>query len=540
MKTLEVRKLSSLANVFEDKIYGKALYKADTLKGQEFCFQIAFRGEKKTYTFEIESSFGKNVKVGIIGYVPSELPSYGRRDDNYLRTEAGMFGDPIFPLEENKITAEQKWQTLFISIDIPKDFEAGEYPVSFMIYDNGKKIRTLKFDLTVHNYILPKQDIAVTEWFHSDCISDFHKVEVFSKEHFDIIEKYIKTATSHAVNMILVPVLTPPLDTAVGGERTTVQLVDITYENGKYEFDFSKLKIFIDICKRCGVEYYEINHMFTQWGAKFAPKVVANVDGEYKKIFGWETDAMSQEYVSFLQELIPRIIKIFEECGIKRSAVYFHISDEPSAEHLENYRKASAILTPLIEGCKQIDALSNYEFYEQKTVKTPVVSTNHVEKFIENGVKDIWCYYCCAETVDVANRFFSMPSHRNRILGVQLYKHGMIGFLHWGYNFYNTRYSIEKIDPYKITDAGKAFPSGDSFCVYPYKDGAIPSFRFKVFKNAIEDARLLKLTESKIGREATLALIERVAKMNITFKSYPKTDEFFFELYKEIFKVLEA
>ena len=41
-------------------------------------------------------------------------------------------------------------------------------------------------------------------------------------------------ATDHGINMILIPVLTPPLDTAEGGERTTVQLVDITYENGKF------------------------------------------------------------------------------------------------------------------------------------------------------------------------------------------------------------------------------------------------------------------------------------------------------------------
>ena len=539
MRALEVRKLSSLANIFENKIYGKALDKADTLKGQEFCFQIAFRGEKKEYTFEIESAFGEHLNVGIIGYVPSEMPSYGGCGDNYLRQKAGMFGDPIFPLEEKKITADKKWQTLFVSIDIPNDFEAGEYPISVLIYDNGKKIRELKFDLTVHSYVLPKQELILTEWFYCDCIADFHKVDAFSKEHWELIEKYIKTATSHGVNMILTPILTPPLDTVVGGERTTTQLVDITYENEKYTFEFSKLNKFIEICKRCGVEYYEINHMFTQWGAKFAPKVMAASDGKYKKIFGWETDATSSEYVLFLQALIPEIIKAFEQNEIKKERLFFHVSDEPSQEHLESYKKASAILKPLIEGCKQIDALSNYEFYEQKMVKTPVVATDHIEPFLKNKVSDLWCYYCCAETVDVANRFFSMPSHRNRIIGVQMYKHDIVGFLHWGYNFYNTQFSKAKINPYEVTDAGKAFPSGDAFCVYPYKNGVIPSFRLKVFKNAIEDIRLLKLVESKIGKKEALALIERVAKMDITFRSYPKTNEFFDQLYKEIFKVLD-
>ncbi|MES9143981.1 glycoside hydrolase domain-containing protein, partial [Cutibacterium acnes] len=75
---------------------------------------------------------------------------------------------------------------------------------------------------------------------------------------------------------------TPPLDTKVGGERPTVQLVGVNVTNGKYSFDFSKLKRFVDMCLGLGVEYFEMSHLFTQWGAAFAPKVIATVDGVEK------------------------------------------------------------------------------------------------------------------------------------------------------------------------------------------------------------------------------------------------------------------
>jgi hypothetical protein len=279
--------------------------------------------------------------------------------------------------------------------------------------------------------------------------------------------------------------------------------------------------------------------MFTQWGAKCTPKVMATVDGEYKKLFGWETSATSDEYAEFLRALVPAIIDVLLKKGLAKKQIFFHVSDEPGRDCLEDYKKAADILSPLIDGCNQIDALSNYEFYQQRIVKTPVVATNHIETFLENNVPNLWCYYCCAQTRDVANRFFSMPSHRNRIIGVQMYKHNIVGFLHWGYNFYNLQFSKGKINPYEITDAGKAFPSGDSFCVYPYKDDVIPAFRLKVFKNAIEDMRLLKLAESKVGREKTLSIIEEVAKMDITFKKYPKTNEFFDDLYKRVLFEIE-
>lgn len=67
------------------------------------------------------------------------------------------------------------------------------------------------------------------------------------------------------INVLLTPVFTPPLDTAVGGERPTVQLVDITLENGNYTFGFDRLKRFCRMAKRCGIKELEIAHLFTQW-----------------------------------------------------------------------------------------------------------------------------------------------------------------------------------------------------------------------------------------------------------------------------------
>ena len=86
--------------------------------------------------------------------------------------------------------------------------------------------------------------------------------------------------------MLLTPVFTPPLYTAVGGERPTVQLVKVIKENNKYSFDFENFRRYINLCLNCGIEAFEISHFFTQWGAKHAPKIVATVNGKEKQIFG--------------------------------------------------------------------------------------------------------------------------------------------------------------------------------------------------------------------------------------------------------------
>ncbi len=539
MMDIKVITLSSLAKVYEDKIYGEPIDKISTAKNKEIDIQLALLGTGE-YSFEINTTL-EGVSAHRVGLVPVEMPTYEScmDDPNYQRLEKGLFPDPLFPITDGKITLEKgKYASMWLQI--PPQGRAGEHSLEVKFYQNGALCASASAGVRVYNVELPEKELKFTQWFHNDCIASVHGVEVFSEEHWALIEKYISLASSHGMNMLLTPVLTPPLDTEVGGERPTVQLVDITKTENGYEFDTSRLKRYVNIATGCGIKYFEINHFFTQWGAEHAPKVVAKIDGEEKKIFGWETDALSSEYVEFLGALVPVIIDTLNGLGISKDRIFFHISDEPSEAQLEQYSKVSAILTPLIEGCNQIDALSKIQFYHAGVVKTPVVGTSDLEPFFEDGVKDLWCYYCCAQARDVANRFMAMPSERNRIIGVQMYLHDIVGFLHWGYNFYYTQFSkCKELDPYKETQAGGAFPSGDSFSVYPYGDGVIPSLRLKVFRDALDDIRLLSLAKSRLGGEAVREIVRRLAKMDITFKKYPLDESFFHLLTKELYERLE-
>ena len=141
----------------------------------------------------------------------------------------------------------------------------------------------------------------------------------------------------------------------------------------------------------------------------------------------------------------------------------------------------------------------------------------------------------------VSNRFFSMPLARTRILGVQLYKFKIQGFLQWGYNFYNTQYSLEHINPYAVTDAGGAFPSGDAFVVYPGKNGkAEESLRLMAMDQAMTDLRALQKLESLAGRDFVMQLIEGELAQPITFKVYPKSAEYLIRLRNRVNEEIAA
>jgi hypothetical protein len=171
-------------------------------------------------------------------------------------------------------------------------------------------------------------------------------------------------------------------------------------------------------------------------------------------------------------------------------------------------------------------------------VSDPVPANDHIDKFL--GKKDdLWTYYCSAQCGHcVSNRFFCNESLRTRVIGYQLYKYNITGFLHWGYNFYYTRYSKRKIDPYVITDGDAFAPAGDAFSVYPAPDNKpYRSLRLVAFKEALDDLSALTLAEERCGREAVLSVVDSEGEM--TFASYPRESGFILDMRETINRMIE-
>lgn len=495
-------------------------------RNEVMSFQAAYTlkaGTRDYVNVEVVSPIARYVRVRSVRHVPVRFAAFAEDGDNYLRTAPGLYPDLLTEIRPHALRAyENQWDSLWVDVAPDADAPAGIFPVEIRLTDDKGEVaasRTARVEIL--DASLPKQTLIHTKWFHSDCLMNYYHVEAFSEEYWRIVENFVRAAVQRGINMILMPVHTPPLDTREGTERPTVQLVDVYLDHGAYRFGFDNLRRWVEMCKRAGVEYYEIAHLYTQWGARYTPKIVAHVDGELKRIFGWDVSATSEEYRAFLNAYIPALLAEFKTLGIDEKC-YFHISDEPSAEHLSEYLAAKQQVVSLLKGYHIMDALSDFDFYKAGVVEKPIPSNNHIEPFLEAKVPGLWTYYCISQHKDVSNMFMSMPSARNRILGVQLYKYQIEGFLQWGYNFYNSQYSDYPVNPYEITDGDGFSPAGDCFQVYPGADGQPEeSIRMMVTAEAMYDMRAFEMLESLAGRDAVMALIEDHLSEEITFKKYP-------------------
>lgn len=536
---MELFVLNSLEKVFSDEKPVISETKIiSMLKNEKMSFQVAFCPETDgKITVSLCGVLSEISKIYLVKDIPVGNACFDDADDFYLRKTSGMYPDYLLPADGEISVEKGKWYSLWIEIK-GNGIITGKNTLTVDI--SGDITAQTQAEVEIIDAGLLKQEIIYTNWYHSDCICNYYGVDAFSDEYWRINKNFVKTAVEHGLNCILTPLFTPPLDTKVGGERKTVQLVKVKKRGGKYSFNFVNLRKWISMCRECGVEYFEMSHLFTQWGAKHAPKIVAtDRKGREKKIFGWFTKTSSKEYDDFLRQFSKKLIKVIEEEGIRENC-FFHVSDEPGLEHLKTYKRRAKLIAECFPGFKVIDALSDYDFYETGAVKNPIPAENHIEPFVGN-VENLWTYYCCGQGTDyVPNRFVSMPSLRNRVLGVILYKYDIKGFLQWGYNFYNSQYSIRAIDPYVVTDAGGGFPSGDSFMVYPAANGeTIQSLRIKVFYDAFQDLSALKTLEKKIGRKKVLELIEKDLDTPLTFKTYPHDDNWLLALRDKINHIIK-
>jgi len=549
---VKVKAVSAIKKIFlhDDFHHLEPITTIKCAKGERVSFQLAIKNvtEKrvKTYaTFKVCDEFKKHTEMYEVGHVPVRYAAYEGMDDYFLSKRPGLYPDVLYPItEDTEVLCEiSNVDSVWVTVNVPTRIKAGLHTISITIRCNIKEevfYETVSVTLDVKKTVIPQNDLIYTQWFHCDSIADYYNVPMMSKKHWYYIEQFIKTAAKTGITMILTPLFTPPLDTVIGGERPTMQLVGVSRAGDKYTFDFTLLDKWVALCRKYGIRYFEMSHLFTQWGVGYCPKII--VDG--KKEFGWDVASTDPEYQSFLRQLLPLLTAHLKELGIADKC-YFHISDEPSMKEdkpdYENYKAAYDLIKPYIKDFKLMDAISDIDFYESGMVDTPVPFIGHIEPFLERDIKDRWCYYCSSKVRHLPDRFIAFPSSRTRMLGTLLFMNDMVGFLQWGFNFYYVNRARYKIDPYLVTDAESMWPAGNAFSVYPDKNGgaALESIRTKVFYDALQDRMLLKALADKVGTEKAKAIVQEVAGGTIKgFLEYPTDDAFLPRLHDTILDIL--
>ena len=539
---IEVVTVSCMEKLRADNEWKMLEFRGVTLKNQKNRFQLVIKNKQVWALYEnrvvVTGDLVPYITLSVIDSVPAEYTFIAETDDYYLGG-SGVYPDIIRPYRHGDIVLPPRGnKCLWVCVEPKGTLPVGIHKIGFQILDkDGKLMGETEYELEVIDACLQSAPIKKTNWMHYDSICRMHSVEPFSLDFYKAFENYLAAYTRSGFNMLLTPIFTPALDTYVGGERMTAQLIGVSKNGDNYTFDFSKLKDFLTFVFARGIEYIEFSHLFTQWGGEHCPKIMAIINGKEEKIFGWESDSLGEDYKVFLNAFLPELVAFIKREGIE-SKCSFHITDEPREEHLEHYKACRELVKKHIGDIPTMDALSHYEYYEKGLVDIPVSELRYVGNFFKNSTQNMLVYYCCEPSDGYySNRFLNMPLQRTRVLGCQLYQTNVNGFLHWGFNFYNSGLSYTEINPYAVTNAGGAFPPGDGFIVYPNGDSVNLSMRSEMMSMAFEDYDLLYTLEKKIGKGKVLEILKNEGVFGYTI--YPRDASWHTTFIEKVKRLLE-
>ncbi len=253
--------VSSLCKVFPDEKPRDVLSgQASFFRNEPWSFQVAYRWSglaASEMSVIAETAPGMKARLYEVGLVPSGLPCYPDHDDNVVRTDPGLYPDPLFPRPDGLFPlVPGEWRSVWIEAEPDPLHPAGDHRIVVrMAGPDGEPLGRADAVVHVIGADLPEQSLIHTDWLHADCIATAYGLDIFSEKHWERIGQFIRSAVRHGINMLYTPLFTPPLDTAPGGERPTVQLVEISRSDGRYGFGFSRLDRWIDLGLSCGVRF---------------------------------------------------------------------------------------------------------------------------------------------------------------------------------------------------------------------------------------------------------------------------------------------
>jgi hypothetical protein len=467
----------------------------EAARGESIAFQaLSHSGSENSTGLDIQAKVtrpkGLKIRLRRVGYVPvphfnSQIPLSELEGRGHI---PGLVPDPLF--DEDRVKAgPMETNAFWIDVQIPKTAKAGSHKITVSLQAEGHKAAKLELTLKVHPGIVqPRRHFPMTHWFYMDVLMAWYKLEPFDEKFWKTMRAYFKNYAEHGQDTLYVPALVPPLD----GVRRPIQLLGVRKKGKRYLFDWTMVQRWVKEGQAAGIKKFEWVHLFTQWGVKQALRVYEGWGLSEKLFWPPETGATSPIYRDFLAQLLPELKRFLDEHDLLKDS-FFHISDEPHDEHIQNYRAARRMIADLAPWMKVMDALSNVEFARQGLTDLPIPGTDAVGAFLEAGM-DCWTYHCCSQRGRVLNRFMDTPLTKIRMHGWIFYKTRVKGFLHWGYNSWFKFQTRELIDPFTVSD-GAAWPVwayGDTFAVYPGPEGPIDSLRWESFSEGMRDYALLQ------------------------------------------------
>jgi len=434
-------------------------------------------------------------------------------DNDQTPTADALLTDPISEVPMDTTRA------VWCEISVPEDTAPGCYDCTVSLYtgclfEEETKIGDCRVKLTVLDYVMPKPSeyrMYLDLWQHNSNIARKHDVKLWSDDHFEVIEQYVKSLAQLGQKAMTLVVSEIPWSgqscfyvTTMNANMFEYSIIPVTKTEKGFEYDFTKMQKYIDICAKYGIkDEISLYGLANVW--KFEEYGYGKVSDDYP-------DAVRVRYLdkadgcykymknaADIDDYIRAIEQYFITTGqIDRVRL---AADEPG--DIEAYRKSLGHIREIAPSFKFKAAINHAEFIgefgEEVYDFVPYIRCLAVEydkiceyKQTMEGKRFLW-YVCCGPMY--VNTFLSSDLCESWYIGVLTSYANLDGFLRWNY-------TVWPDDPRHDVRCGH-WKAGDFNFVYPgYNGKPLLTIRWKALKRGVEMFELLERLKDTSDTEA--------------------------------------
>ena len=400
---------------------------------------------------------------------------------------------------------------LWLTVQVPQDAKAGTYKGYVELDVNGK---ATKYSYTVK--VLDRTLPAPAEWaFHLDlwqnpyAIARVHNVELWSKEHFDVLRPYMLKLASAGQKAITATLIDRPWDGQTfdpfGSMVTWIKKAD-----GTWLYDFTIFDRWVEFMMSCGINKEITCFSMIPWKLSFryydqathSHKHINCAPGDeaYAQFWG----GMLSAFAAHLKEkgwFDKTFISMDERSLQQMQAAIKVIKDHAPGLKISmagNYH--AEIEADIFDYCLDIFAYGAY---------TPEL----IAKRRAQGKVSTY-YTCCS--AEYPNLFtFSAPADAEFIALEALAK-DLDGYLRWAYN----SWTIVPEKDSRFT----AWPAGDTYVIYPF---SISSVRWERLVQGIQQFEKYKILLAEAEAKGNTSRVNALKKLlkNVDIKKISTDSE---------------
>ena len=368
-------------------------------------------------------------------------------------------------------------QTVWVTIEVPRDAKPGIYRGELSIRGTGMVKRRLPLEFEVVDRELPKP----SEWkFHLDLwqnpysVARYHGVELWGEEHFKLMKPVMRRLADAGQKVITATILNRPwngqTEDAYGSMIKKLRKAD-----GKWEYDYSVFDKWVTYMMELGIDDYISCYSMIPWKLEFD-----YYDEAAGKDTSFVAEAGSKEYKLYWVRFLSDFAAHLRAKGWFEKTI-IAMDERPSEAMLAAFETIFAADPDFkVSLAGKWHPELERELFDYCVSFRQGTPADVVKKRQSEGRISTW-YTCCAERFP--NSFMVSPLEEGVWIGWRTLAAGYDGYLRWSYNHWTK-------DP--VADARfRRWPAGDCYFVYP---GGRSGRRFDKIVEGIQDyekARIL-------------------------------------------------